>query len=112
MRTVLLECADRAAARWLPLGRRIDTARGAQRGARDALSCYESGSFVQGWRNGYVQRVVRAAAAAQGMGTWADLRPLCPRSDPSGSTPSAPACPSALPQPSVAHAPAPCSYRP
>ena len=39
----------------------------AQRNLRRALSCYYSGDAVTGIRHGYVARVVRAAAAHQGV---------------------------------------------
>jgi type IV secretion system protein VirB1 len=49
MQTVLGECMDRTT-----------VAAPQQTALRQALSCYYSGSFVTGFRHGYVQRVVRA----------------------------------------------------
>jgi len=49
MQTVLGECFDRSGAD------------ASQRALRRALSCYFSGNFATGFRNGYVDRVVRAA---------------------------------------------------
>ena len=51
MQTVLLECAQRAGTNATP-----------QHDLRRTLSCYYSGNFVTGLRQGYVNRVVRAAA--------------------------------------------------
>ena len=51
MQTVLLDCFERA------LPRRFS----AQRALRAALSCYYSGNFVVGVRDGYVHRVVSAS---------------------------------------------------
>jgi type IV secretion system protein VirB1 len=53
MQAVLAECFDRAAPTASP-----------QTALRQALSCYYSGNTVTGFRHGYVQRVVEAAAAA------------------------------------------------
>ena len=50
MQAVLAECFDRA--------RRREPS--AQRSLRQALSCYYSGNFSTGFREGYVRRVVRA----------------------------------------------------
>lgn len=52
LQTVLGECFDRAA-----------LASDSQPALRRALSCYYSGNFDSGFRAGYVQRVIRAAAA-------------------------------------------------
>ena len=49
MQTLLGECFDRAGAGT------------SQRALRRALSCYYSGNFATGFRDGYVGRVVRAA---------------------------------------------------
>jgi type IV secretion system protein VirB1 len=53
MQVVLTDCYDRAARQGTD----------PQRSLRRALSCYYSGNFVTGFNHGYVQRVVRAAAA-------------------------------------------------
>ena len=49
MQAVLTECLDRA------------DPRDPQQALRRALSCYYSGNFSTGFRDGYVRRVVRAA---------------------------------------------------
>ena len=49
MQSVLSECFDRAALR-----------SPAQTALRQSLSCYYSGNFVTGFREGYVRRVMRA----------------------------------------------------
>ena len=49
MQTVLGECFDRAAAR-----------SPSQTALRQALSCYYSGNFATGFRDGYVQRVMQS----------------------------------------------------
>jgi type IV secretion system protein VirB1 len=51
MQIVLTDCFDRAS-------QRSDAP---QRALRQALSCYYSGNFVTGFRDGYVDRVVRAS---------------------------------------------------
>lgn len=51
MQTVLADCYGRAPA----------SKRAPQRALRQALSCYYSGNFERGFRDGYVQRVLRAA---------------------------------------------------
>jgi type IV secretion system protein VirB1 len=53
MQTVLGECFERAGGDIV-----------AQRSLRQALSCYYSGNFVTGFRDGYVARVVTAARPA------------------------------------------------
>jgi len=53
MQVVLDDCFERASSQE-PTG---------QRALRAALSCYYSGNFVTGFRQGYVRRVVRASAA-------------------------------------------------
>jgi type IV secretion system protein VirB1 len=55
MQAVLSECFDRARARFVSSSTAL----------RDALSCYYSGNFVTGHREGYVRRVVRAATASR-----------------------------------------------
>ena len=52
MQSLLTECADRGGSR----------ERGGQVGLRRILSCYYAGDFSTGFRDGYVQRVVVAAA--------------------------------------------------
>ena len=54
MQAVLTECFDRSA----PEGP-------GQTALRQALSCYYSGNFVTGFRNGYVQRVARAVSPSR-----------------------------------------------
>ena len=54
MQTVLGECYDRADA---------ERHRPASTALRQALSCYYSGNFITGFRDGYVRRVVAAAAS-------------------------------------------------
>jgi len=51
MQALLKDCFDRASGR----------AHSPQRSLRQALSCYYSGNFVTGFRDGYVSRVVGAA---------------------------------------------------
>lgn len=57
LQAVLADCHERAA-------RRQAVARSEQQQLRRALSCYYSGNFATGFRNGYVQRVVLAAQSA------------------------------------------------
>jgi len=59
MQAVLAECFDRASAT-KPSGQASP-----QAALRQALSCYYSGNFDTGFRQGYVQRVVRAAQQSQ-----------------------------------------------
>ena len=54
MQAVLTECFDRSA-----------TDQPDQVALRQALSCYYSGNFVTGFRQGYVQRVARAVSPGQ-----------------------------------------------
>jgi type IV secretion system protein VirB1 len=54
MQVVLTECFGRSAPN-----------RSDQVALRQALSCYYSGNFVTGFRQGYVQRVARAVSAGQ-----------------------------------------------
>jgi type IV secretion system protein VirB1 len=54
MQTVLGECFERAG--------RGASQTPTQQALRQALSCYYSGNFVTGFRQGYVQRVVAAAS--------------------------------------------------
>jgi type IV secretion system protein VirB1 len=54
MQVVLAACFDRSTANESP-----------QSALREALSCYYSGNFITGFRHGYVERVVRAAARMQ-----------------------------------------------
>ena len=54
MQAVLTECFDRSA-----------PDRPDQVALRQALSCYYSGNFVSGFRQGYVQRVARAVSPRQ-----------------------------------------------
>jgi type IV secretion system protein VirB1 len=56
MQTILVECFERANAR--TADQRTDP----QRALRQALSCYYSGNFSTGLRDGYVQRVVAKSA--------------------------------------------------
>lgn len=55
MQVVLTECYMRAAA---------SHAGATQQALRHALSCYYSGNFTTGFRDGYIRRVERAAAAS------------------------------------------------
>jgi type IV secretion system protein VirB1 len=57
MQLVLTACYDRATRQGM----------GPQCALRRALSCYYSGNFVTGFNHGYVQRVVRAAAATSAL---------------------------------------------
>lgn len=63
MQSVLLECFERA--------RKDGT--GPQRALRQSFSCYYSGNFVTGFRDGYVAKVVRSAWSSVGPTTT--LRP-------------------------------------
>ena len=54
MQSVLLSCFDRA--------RAADRASTSQTSLRQALSCYYSGNFVTGQREGYVNRIARVVA--------------------------------------------------
>jgi type IV secretion system protein VirB1 len=54
MQAVLGECFDRSA-----------SGVSAQTAVRGALSCYYSGNFITGFRDGYVHRVVRAVQAGR-----------------------------------------------
>ena len=54
MQVVLSECFDRAS--------RVQPAPSSQTALRAALSCYYSGNFTTGFREGYVRRVVALAA--------------------------------------------------
>jgi type IV secretion system protein VirB1 len=58
MQAVLTECFERASQR------NGEVLPEPQRTVRAALSCYYSGNFVTGFRQGYVRRVVTAAARA------------------------------------------------
>ena len=55
MQAVLSDCFDRARARVATSGTAL----------RNALSCYYSGNFVTGHREGYVRRVAHAAASTR-----------------------------------------------
>jgi type IV secretion system protein VirB1 len=55
MQTLLLECFEKARLRGA----------NAQAGLRQSFSCYYSGNFVTGFRDGYVRKVVRAASRSQ-----------------------------------------------
>jgi len=95
MQTVLQDCYARAL-RQRPA--RIATGSGAtapsaQTALRQALSCYYSGNFWTGWREGYVQRVVAAARAA-GAGPPASTVPTTATP---ATTPIRPIPPRALP---------------